>query len=313
MQKPVSYKGNKPYIFVSYSHMDSRTVWPIISRMQEDGYYVWYDEGIAPGSEWADYIDQRLCGCYYFFVFLTRNYLNSENCKDELNRSRDAGIRNRLLIYLEDVNLEGGLALRNSRMQAIFWNQYGSQEQSFAKLYTTVNLEKCRGQNRLFPFGGGGVREKLGIFGGFRKTQPESEEIPEEEFDEDLSATVLAECDDEGETELAVGYPGIRYLLTLTSPTRQDLCFEAELTELESVQIGRSQKDGCQIVLTGENSVSRKHCMIYVEDDQVMIRDLNSTNGTYLDGKPVTEAVPLTNGGLLKLGNLSLNVNFSQE
>ena len=40
MKPPVPYRGNEPYIFISYSHKDSRKVWPVIEQMQADGYRV---------------------------------------------------------------------------------------------------------------------------------------------------------------------------------------------------------------------------------------------------------------------------------
>ena len=53
---PVAYKGDQPYIFISYAHKDSNIVLPIIARLQQDGYRVWYDEGIALGSSWDAWI-----------------------------------------------------------------------------------------------------------------------------------------------------------------------------------------------------------------------------------------------------------------
>ena len=59
-QIPVAYKGSEPYIFISYAHKDSEAVLPVIARLQKDGYRVWYDEGIAPGSNWDVYISEHL-------------------------------------------------------------------------------------------------------------------------------------------------------------------------------------------------------------------------------------------------------------
>ena len=48
-----AYSGNKPYIFISYAHRNSAAVYPIIQRMAADGFRIWYDEGIDPGTEWV--------------------------------------------------------------------------------------------------------------------------------------------------------------------------------------------------------------------------------------------------------------------
>jgi hypothetical protein len=45
------YKGNDPYVFVSYSHRDSLLVFPEIIKIKAQGFNVWYDEGIEAGTE----------------------------------------------------------------------------------------------------------------------------------------------------------------------------------------------------------------------------------------------------------------------
>lgn len=133
---PIPYDGDAPYIFISYSHKDSKEVWPIVAKMQRDGYCVWYDEGIDPGSEWDDNIASHIekCGC--MLAFISQNYLNSENCRDELSYARDLSI-NRLLIYLEDVALPSGMAMRLNRLQAVYYCRYSIKELFYRKLYAS--------------------------------------------------------------------------------------------------------------------------------------------------------------------------------
>lgn len=114
MGKPIPYKGEKGYIFISYAHRDSELVLPIIEQMQRDGYRVWYDEGIDPGTEWDEFIASHVMGCGYFIAFLSQNYLRSENCKDELNFARDLK-KPQALVYLEKVTLPRGIELRVGR------------------------------------------------------------------------------------------------------------------------------------------------------------------------------------------------------
>ena len=45
------YRGDSPYIFISYSHKDSDVVFDIIGQLQMKQYRIWYDEGIDPGTE----------------------------------------------------------------------------------------------------------------------------------------------------------------------------------------------------------------------------------------------------------------------
>jgi pSer/pThr/pTyr-binding forkhead associated (FHA) protein len=51
--------------------------------------------------------------------------------------------------------------------------------------------------------------------------------------------------------------------------------------------------------------VSRHHAELRVEDDQVVLVDLGSTNGTYVNGQPVRR-VALTDGTNVTLGRTTL-------
>ncbi len=48
-------------------------------------------------------------------------------------------------------------------------------------------------------------------------------------------------------------------------------------------------------------SISRRHCQLSYNDGVLKIRDLGSRNGTFLNGKPVTEAV-VKEGDSIKIG-----------
>ena len=132
-----------PFIFISYSHKDSDRVCPIIERLKKEGFNVWYDDGIEPGSEWDENIATHISQCGYFIAFISENYLGSSNCKDELNFSRDLD-KDRLLVYLEEVALSGGMAMRMNRNQAIYWDKCEDKEKAYQKLFSAVGIEKTR-------------------------------------------------------------------------------------------------------------------------------------------------------------------------
>ncbi|MBR5321776.1 MAG: toll/interleukin-1 receptor domain-containing protein [Clostridia bacterium] len=135
------YNGEKDFIFISYSHKNSSSVLEIVEKLINDGYRVWYDEGIDPGTEWDDFIAEKLEKCGYFIAFISEEYLGSDNCKDELNYARDIE-KDRLLVYLTDVKLTGGLAMRLNRLQAIHKYTYSSTDAFLEKLKSTPALDK---------------------------------------------------------------------------------------------------------------------------------------------------------------------------
>jgi hypothetical protein len=56
--------------------------------------------------------------------------------------------------------------------------------------------------------------------------------------------------------------------------------------------------------------VSRTHCRIDVDGDDVSVTDLKSTNGTFIDNKRLTGTAPLPHGALLRVGNYVLTCEY---
>jgi two-component system cell cycle response regulator len=65
-----------------------------------------------------------------------------------------------------------------------------------------------------------------------------------------------------------------------------------------SIVVGRSSKADIQI---DQESVSRNHCKLINTGKSIMVRDLGSTNGTYINDELVDEYV-LRDGDLIKIG-----------
>lgn len=140
---PIPYIGEKPYIFVSYAHKDSEVVMRAIALLQQSGFRVWYDEGIDPGSEWPDTIEKYLERSSYFIGFISANALDSNYCKCELHTAFNER-KKMLIVYLENIKLEGGLKMQLSSRQAIHWYKYESENAFFKKLLTAPGLNDCR-------------------------------------------------------------------------------------------------------------------------------------------------------------------------
>lgn len=140
--RPAAYKGDQPYIFISYAHKDSDIVLPIIARLQKDGYRVWYDEGIAPGSNWDIYISEHLDQSSVVLGFLSGSYVKSQNCRDELALTRMKS-KPVSLVYIDDVQLSPGMKMRYGRIQALFL-QSMTEEEFFEKLYQADAMTASR-------------------------------------------------------------------------------------------------------------------------------------------------------------------------
>ena len=100
------YEGKEPYIFVSYAHRDSGTVLPVISGLFEDRYRLWYDEGIAPGSEWPHNIAVHLEHADTVAAFLSENSAASINCENEIVRAKELG-KNIIVFEIDGTDHDG--------------------------------------------------------------------------------------------------------------------------------------------------------------------------------------------------------------
>ena len=139
----VPYEGEEDYLFISYSHKDSEIVIPILEKIEESGYRIWFDEGIDPGSEWPETIADHLNRASVCVGFITENYLNSQNCRRELNFALKKQIPF-LSIMLEKVELSPGVDMQLSANQAIFKYLIPSEEKFFEKINTTKFLLPTR-------------------------------------------------------------------------------------------------------------------------------------------------------------------------
>ena len=54
------------------------------------------------------------------------------------------------------------------------------------------------------------------------------------------------------------------------------------------------------------NSISREHCIIGIANDELLVTDLNSTNGTYIDDVRISRAAILPVGSVLRIGQVSM-------
>ena len=73
--------------------------------------------------------------------------------------------------------------------------------------------------------------------------------------------------------------------------------------------VGRGPENG--LVLAG-NRISRHHCRLQVEGEQVRVEDLDSANGTFLNGSPVEKA-SLHPGDLVEVGDFRLELHSASQ
>lgn len=69
----------------------------------------------------------------------------------------------------------------------------------------------------------------------------------------------------------------------------------------DSITIGRSNEND---VIIKDPYISKKHLSIVKDEDEYYLEDLNSANGTYLNGDKIMDAVKLNNGDRIQFGRI---------
>lgn len=122
------YQGNEPYLFISYAHADEQAVGSVLEHLEQNGVRFWYDDGIEAGSEWPEYIAQRLASANMMIAFVSNAYAVSDNCRKEMHYSVSNKIKT-INVFLEDADLTPGMTLQIGNIFALM--KYRMEEREF--------------------------------------------------------------------------------------------------------------------------------------------------------------------------------------
>jgi hypothetical protein len=78
-------------VFISYKREDKHLAEDTISRLQEAGYSVWYDERINPQSSWDETIEREIAAAKAVVVLWTQQSVASEWVRTEADYAKEHG------------------------------------------------------------------------------------------------------------------------------------------------------------------------------------------------------------------------------
>ncbi|MFO0917150.1 MAG: FHA domain-containing protein [Planctomycetaceae bacterium] len=87
-------------------------------------------------------------------------------------------------------------------------------------------------------------------------------------------------------------------------PVKPGLC----VIPLEKAVVLIGRQADCDVSLTQSRKVSRKHCCLAQVNDKIMVRDLGSTNGIYINGQRVKREGRVRLGDILTVGDLQFRM-----
>lgn len=173
------------------------------------------------------------------------------------------------------------------------WEEYGSMPQQdqlddLVNYGKTVADEAFRNDRKdSFTPGSGGAAVDLGH-------EPTIAEFPGGDSEKTVGLW--------GE-EASANYGMIIILTDTKDPGKR---YQARLQD--EIMIGRDSL--CSIVISNDRTISGNHCRLMQMNGQVLAEDLNSRNGTSINGSRIAGAAPLHSGDELKLGSTRLKVEI---
>ena len=75
--------------------------------------------------------------------------------------------------------------------------------------------------------------------------------------------------------------------------------------------IGRSSK--CDLSIPDQPEISGNHCLLELKENSVSITDLNSRNGTFVNGVRITDRFILQSRDIVGLGRAEYRLIFGEE
>jgi hypothetical protein len=79
--------------------------------------------------------------------------------------------------------------------------------------------------------------------------------------------------------------------------------------KLERTTIGRVEDNTFPIP---EASVSSHHCEVLLRGSDIVLRDLNSTNGTFINGQQMTGEAVIKSGQIIRLGQVEMRLENAE-
>jgi len=132
-----AYKGNEPFIFVSYSHSDQLIVYKLIKQLHLDGFHIWYDEGLEPGTDWIDNTAMAIINSSCILAFVSPKAIGLHNVRNELNfaLSRKKTV---VCVFLEDTKLPLGLEMQLGSQIGLYYQRFSDEEKFYQRLIKSL-------------------------------------------------------------------------------------------------------------------------------------------------------------------------------
>ena len=270
-------------VFLSYARQDRPTARLFAESLADEGFGVWWDASLHSGETFDEVIEQRLRDAKAVVVLWSPRSVASRWVRAEATLA-DRG--NKLVPAI----------IEPCDRPIIFELTHAAELSDWTGDIADARWQTFVSDLRRLVGAGSGAKEATA-------KQPAAAEPPKVRAVEEHPKAASAPSQEarhhandgvnhvhDGEVHCLEMEPG-------------ELIGDPILVNSSGLKFGRSSP--ADIVLP-HKSISREHCIIGLANDELLVTDLNSTNGTYIDGVRISRATVLPIGSVLQLGQVTL-------
>jgi hypothetical protein len=292
-------------IFLSYARRDRATARIIAESLTAEGFSVWWDASLHSGETFDEVIERNLKEATAVVVLWSPASVASRWVRAEATL---ADRRNKLVPAIIEPCDRPIIFELTHTAELAGWG--GDRSESRWRLFV-------EDLNRLMEADGGRRAVKPAPTTNRTKQAEEVEERPtaaagsaRQMLRPGSNQVIFSDrlLRDAPRANTSVAKP----LASVPPPGSEVHCLEIEAGELPEdvivigtagAKIGRTRP--ADVVLP-HRSISREHCIIGVANDELLVTDLNSTNGTFIDDVRIDRATILPVGSTLRVGEISM-------
>ena len=279
-------------IFLSYARADRATARTFAERLIEEGFSVWWDASLHSGETFDEVIEQRLRDAKAVVVLwsprsVASRWVRAEaTLADRRNKLVPAIIEacDRPIVF--ELTHTAELAEWKGDREDAQWRIFVEDLDHFVRRDVDEPAPASDPPNARQP---AAISAAPSAPSGRMPLRPGNDQI--------LAADRFRREPREPVAEIATAELHCLELIEGELPER------TILVESSNVKVGRTAPAG---IVIPHRSVSREHCVVGLANDELLVTDLNSTNGTYIDDARIDRAAILPVGSVLRLGQIAL-------
>ncbi len=300
--------------FISYSRTDTEFVKRLVAYLKQREIDYWLDiERIPAGEDWADRVWNALQACDIMILVISPASMASREVANEWKYHQQMGKPIVPVLVDETTNIH---------YQLISLHYVDFQRFDFAQACLMLEEEikrvirKSEGEES-------GVHETLPARpDDFPPRQPAKttdllQPYEQRSFDK---TTAKIDADLIMQFEEQLHHFTEQMLLELVPVADRDRRIEARIGSDREYIIGRQSDNtvpdiDLMLLGMGKQGVSRRHAALMLDGDTLFIKDLGSTNATFVEGRRLrgSEQRAVKSGDRIQMGNLMLTIHFRDQ